>query len=55
MAEFGGLERLAKRDRQVQLTADLSDEEIKAVENAEMAQEFENLNSEIATGKHAAR
>jgi prevent-host-death family protein len=47
--------RLAKRDRQVQLTADLSAEEIKAVENAEMMPGFEHLDSELSTGKHAAR
>jgi prevent-host-death family protein len=47
--------RLAKRDRQVQLTADLSHKEIEAVENAEMAPGLEHLNSELSTGKHAAR
>jgi prevent-host-death family protein len=47
--------RLAKRDRQVQLTADLSDREIEAVENTEMAPGLEHLNSELSTGKHAAR
>jgi prevent-host-death family protein len=47
--------RLVKRDRQVQLTADLSDEEIKAVENAEMAPGLEHLNGELSTGKHASR
>jgi prevent-host-death family protein len=47
--------RLAKRDRRVQLTADLSHKEIEAVENAEMAPGLEHLNSELSTGKHAAR
>jgi hypothetical protein len=39
----------------VQLTADLSHKEIEAVENAEMAPGLEHLNSELSTGKHAAR
>jgi prevent-host-death family protein len=47
--------RLAKLDRQVQLTADLSEDEIKAVENAEMAPGFDHLDSELSTGKHASR
>jgi prevent-host-death family protein len=47
--------RLTKRDRQVQLTSDLSDEEIEAVENAEMASGFDHLDSELSTGKHASR
>jgi prevent-host-death family protein len=47
--------RLARRDRRVDLTADLPDAEILAVENAEMAAGFEHLNSELANGRHAAR
>jgi prevent-host-death family protein len=47
--------RLARRDRRVELTADLSDLEIEAVENAEMAPGFDHLNSELPTGGHAAR
>jgi prevent-host-death family protein len=47
--------RLARRDRQVQLTDGLSEEEIKAVEKAEMGPGFEHLNDELPTGKHAAR
>jgi prevent-host-death family protein len=47
--------RLARRDRRVELTADLSDLEIGAVENAEMSPGFEHLNSELPTDRHAAR
>jgi prevent-host-death family protein len=47
--------RLARRDRRVDLTADLPEAEIIAVENAEMAAGFEHLNSEMANGGHAAR
>jgi len=38
--------RLSKRDRQVQLTAALSEDEIVAVEQSEMAEGHEHLNAE---------
>ena len=47
--------RLASRDRRVELTSGLSDEEISAVEASEMEPGFEHLNSELTTGKDAAR
>ncbi|MGO4436323.1 type II toxin-antitoxin system Phd/YefM family antitoxin [Rhizobium sp. RAF56] len=46
--------RLAKRDRRVQLTAGLSDEEVAAIETSEMEPGFDHLNAELLTGKHAA-
>jgi prevent-host-death family protein len=39
--------RLSKRDRRVQRTVDLSDDEIAAVERSEMAQGYEHLNVEL--------
>lgn len=47
--------RLARRDRQVQLTSDLTDEDIKAVETSAMDPGHEHLNSELGSGKNAAR
>jgi prevent-host-death family protein len=50
--------RLASRDRRVELTSELSAEEIAAVEDSEMAPGFDHLNAELAakpvTGKNAA-
>jgi prevent-host-death family protein len=40
--------RLASRDRRAELTSQLSDEEIAAVEKSEMGHEFDHLNSELA-------
>jgi prevent-host-death family protein len=45
--------RLSKRDRRVQLTSELSEEEIAAVEASEMEPGHEHLNAELVT-KHAA-
>jgi prevent-host-death family protein len=39
--------RLSKRDRLVQLTKDLSDDEIAAVEHSEMEPGHEHLNAEV--------
>ena len=44
--------RLSKRDRRVQRTADLSNDEIAAVERSEMAPGHEHLDGELAP--HAA-
>ncbi|RVH24505.1 type II toxin-antitoxin system Phd/YefM family antitoxin [Sinorhizobium meliloti] len=46
--------RLARRDRRVEATADLSDDDIAAVEKSEMESGFDHLNAELLTGKHAA-
>jgi prevent-host-death family protein len=50
--------RLASRDRRVELTSELSAEEIAAIENSEMDAGFDHLNAELAakpvTGKNAA-
>jgi prevent-host-death family protein len=40
--------RLSKRERRVQRTTDLSENEIAAVENSEMAPDHEYLNAELA-------
>lgn len=45
--------RLSKRDRRVQRTVDLTDEEIAAVEASAMAPGFEHLDAEL-DAKHAA-
>ena len=45
--------RLSKRDRRVQRTVDLTDEEIAAVEASTMAPGFEPLDAEL-DAKHAA-
>ena len=44
--------RLSKRDRRVQRTVELSDEEIAAVERSEMEPGHEHLDAEL--GSHAA-
>ncbi|RVH28122.1 MULTISPECIES: type II toxin-antitoxin system Phd/YefM family antitoxin [Sinorhizobium] len=46
--------RLARRDRRVEATADLSDDDITAVEKSEMESGFDHLNAELLTGKNAA-
>jgi prevent-host-death family protein len=46
--------RLTKRDRRVELTSMLGDEEIAAVEAAEMDNDLDHLNAEFVTSKHAA-
>lgn len=50
--------RLASRDRRVELTSELSGEEIAAVERSEMEPGFDHLNAELAvkpvTDKNAA-
>lgn len=45
--------RLTRRDRKVELTSGLSEDELSAIEASEMENGFEDLNSEL-TGKHAA-
>ena len=45
--------RLSKRDRRVQRTSDLTDEEIAAVEASKMASGSEHLDAEL-DAKHAA-
>lgn len=45
--------RLAKRDRRVQLTADLSEADISAIEKSEMAPGHEHLNA-LLDDAHAA-
>ena len=44
--------RLSRRDRRVELTSELSEAEIVAVERAEMTPGLDHLNNEL--GKHAA-
>ena len=39
--------RLSKRDRRVQRTVDLTDEDIVAIEASEMASGYEHLNAEL--------
>ena len=46
--------RLAKRDRRVDLTADLGDEDIAAIEASTMEPGFDHLNVERLTGDNAA-
>jgi prevent-host-death family protein len=41
--------RLSKLERRVELTADLGDEELAAVENAEMEPGLEHLNDELTS------
>lgn len=45
--------RLTRRDRKVELTSDLTEDELSAIEASEMENGLEDLNSEL-TGKHAA-
>ncbi|RVN06969.1 type II toxin-antitoxin system Phd/YefM family antitoxin [Sinorhizobium meliloti] len=46
--------RLSRRDRRVEATADLSDDDISAVEKSEMEPGLDHLNAELLTGKNAA-
>lgn len=46
--------RLMKRDRQVELTADLGDDELATVEASEMEPGLEYLDAELAVDKNAA-
>jgi len=46
--------RLAKRDRRVELTSVLSDDELAAVEVSQMEPGLDHLNAELLTNKHAA-
>ncbi|AGA08318.1 type II toxin-antitoxin system Phd/YefM family antitoxin [Sinorhizobium meliloti] len=46
--------RLSRRDRRVEATADLSDDDIAAVEKSEMEPGLDHLNAELLTGKNAA-
>lgn len=46
--------RLTKRDRRVDLTATLSDEELAAVESSQMEPGLDHLDSELLKDKHAA-
>ncbi|ASQ15019.1 type II toxin-antitoxin system Phd/YefM family antitoxin (plasmid) [Sinorhizobium meliloti] len=46
--------RLSRRDRRVEATAELSDDDISAVEKSEMEPGLDHLNAELLTGKNAA-
>lgn len=46
--------RLAKRDRRVELSSDLSDDDLAAVEASEMEPGLDHLNAELLTDEHAA-
>lgn len=46
--------RLSKRDRRAELTADLTADEIAAVERSEMKPGLDHLNDEFLTRKNAA-
>lgn len=46
--------RLSRRDRRVEETAELSDDDIAAVEKSEMEPGLDHLNAELLTGKNAA-
>lgn len=46
--------RLAKRDRRVDLTTMLGDDEVAAIEASQMEPGFDHLNAELLKGKHAA-
>ena len=46
--------RLAKRDRRVELTYVLTDDELAAVEVSQMEPGLDHLNAELLTDKHAA-
>jgi prevent-host-death family protein len=46
--------RLAKRDRQVELSSDLSDDDLAAIEASRMEPGLDHLNAELLTEKHAA-
>ncbi|NSY51424.1 type II toxin-antitoxin system Phd/YefM family antitoxin [Agrobacterium tumefaciens] len=46
--------RLAKRDRRVELSSDLSDDDLAAIEASRMEPGLDHLNAELVTEKHAA-
>jgi len=46
--------RLAKRDRRVDLTAAITDDELDAIEASTMEPGLDHLKSELLTGRHAA-
>lgn len=46
--------RLAKRDRRVELSSNLSDEDLAAIEASQMEPGVDHLNAELLTDKHAA-
>ncbi|MDW9819522.1 type II toxin-antitoxin system prevent-host-death family antitoxin [Sinorhizobium medicae] len=46
--------RLSRRDRRVEATAELSDDDISAVKKSEMEPGLDHLNAELLTGKNAA-
>jgi prevent-host-death family protein len=46
--------RLAKRDRRVELTTALGDEELAGIEASNMEPGFDHLNVELLNGKHSA-
>lgn len=46
--------RLARRDRRVEATMSLSNDDIAAVEQSEMEPGFDHLNAELLTDKNAA-
>ncbi|MDX0698401.1 type II toxin-antitoxin system prevent-host-death family antitoxin [Sinorhizobium medicae] len=46
--------RLSRRDRRVEVTADLSDNDLAAVEKSETEPGFDHLNAELMTHKNAA-
>ncbi len=46
--------RRARRDRRVDLTTAMSDDELAAIEASQMESGLDHLNAELLTGKHAA-
>jgi len=46
--------RLTKRDRRVELTSVLGDDDLAAIEASDMDGSLDHLNAELLTGKHAA-
>ena len=46
--------RLARRDRRVDLTTAMRDNELAAIEASQMEPGLDQLNAELLTGKHAA-
>ncbi|NTF22758.1 type II toxin-antitoxin system Phd/YefM family antitoxin [Agrobacterium rubi] len=46
--------RLAKRDRRVELSSDVNDDDLAAIEASQMEPGLDHLNAELLTDKHAA-
>lgn len=46
--------RLTKRERRVELTSAIGDDDLAAIEAWEMDEALDHLNAEFLTGKHAA-